>query len=113
MPEAAPRRCGRRWPMTAPMTTGVPGPGGSVPGPFEPGRQGSRTRRRRLRLLAGPVVVVVMAASGAVVWRANTAGGPNESGGRVGAGTSLATVREGPLSTQVYQSGTLSYAGQA
>ena len=100
--------------MRAPITTSVPGPGGPAPSPSEPDRQVPRRRRRRL--LAGAVVLVLMAAAGvavAVIGPLSRGGGSRgaTSGGTTN--TALATVREGPLSAQVNQSGTLSYAAQA
>jgi Putative peptidoglycan binding domain len=102
--------------MSTPTSTRVPGPGVPAPGPAEPDRQVPRTRKRRRRLLAGAAVVVLVAAAGVVVAATDPFDSRNESRGAVGGSTTntaLATVREGPLSAQVNQSGTLSYAAQA
>jgi hypothetical protein len=99
--------------MSTPTSTRVPGPGVPAPSAPEPDRQLPRTRKRRRRLLAGAVVLVLVAAAGVVV----AATDPFDSGGEppasVDGSTARAAVREGPLSAQVNQSGTLSYAAQA
>src|SRR5262245_34076858 len=102
--------------MRAPISTSVPGPGVPTPSPPQPDRQTPRTRKRRRRLLAGAVVLVLMAAAGVVVAVADPFDSKGESRGAGGGSTTntaLATVREGPLSSQVQQNGTLSYAAQA
>ncbi|KAB2350865.1 peptidoglycan-binding protein [Actinomadura rudentiformis] len=69
-------------------------------------------RRRRWKVLAGTGAVVLLVAAGV----AAAVMDPFDDGGTQPAsstdGTSLAAVREGPLSTQVTQSGTLSYAAR-
>jgi hypothetical protein len=68
----------------------------------------------RRRILGGGVVLVVVAAGGGVALAVT---GPYGDDGkpatRAGDGTSLAAVQEGPLSSQIDQSGTLSYAARA
>jgi hypothetical protein len=67
--------------------------------------------RKRRRPLGGVAVVV---AGGAVVLAVTGLyGGDGRPAAKAGDGTSLAAVQEGPLSSQVGQSGTLSYAGGA
>jgi Putative peptidoglycan binding domain len=100
--------------MSTPVSTRVPGPGAPAPSPSRPDRPVSRRPKRRR--LVGAAVVVLVAAAGVAVAAADpfdsfNSGG--ESRASVGGSTSLATVREGPLSAQVNQSGTLSYAAQA
>ena len=69
-------------------------------------------RRGRLMLLGGGGAIVV--AGGAVVLAVTVPhGGDGEPAPRAGAATSRAAVREGPLSSQVEQSGTLSYSAGA
>ena len=68
-------------------------------------------RRKRRRLLGGGVALVVVAVGGGVVLAVTGAYGDDDKPTtRSGDGTSLAAVQEGPLSSQVGQSGTLSYA---
>src|SRR5262245_33086987 len=98
--------------MTTPVGTSVPGPGVPAPGPFEPDRQVPRPPRRRRRRLVGAVVVVAVAAAVAVVAVADPVDSTGESPGGADSGIARATVREGPLSAQVQQNGTLSYAAQ-
>lgn len=72
-----------------------------------------RPRRRRRTLVAGVVLVLVLAAAGVVIAVSSPFGPASGSEGGVAdnaAPASLATVREGPLSSQVNQSGTLVYA---
>src|SRR5258708_3762164 len=66
-------------------------------------------RPRRRRLLGGGVAVVV-AGGGVVLAVTGLYGGDGKPATRAGGGTSLAAVQEGPLSSQVSQSGTLSYS---
>jgi len=66
----------------------------------------------RRRLLGGGVALVV-AGGGVVLAVTGLYGGDGKPAARAGGGTSLATVQEGPLSSQVGQSGTLSYAAGA
>jgi Putative peptidoglycan binding domain len=96
------------------MSTSVPGSGVPAAGAPEPDRQMPRKLKRwRRRLLAGVAVLVLVAAAGVVIAVTNPFDSGGESRASVGGGTSLATVREGPLSSQTNQSGTLSYAAQA
>jgi hypothetical protein len=102
--------------MSTPMSTGVPGSGVPAPSAPEPDRQVPRARKRRRRLLAGTAVLVLVAAAGVVVAATDPFDSSGESRGAAGASTTntaLATVRQGPLSAQVNQNGTLSYAAQA
>ncbi|GLY72981.1 peptidoglycan-binding protein [Actinoallomurus iriomotensis] len=80
----------------APDTTGAPG-------------RAKRRRFRRGRSVAG--VIVVLAAGGAIV-AVHPFGGGEGTPPPAGAGGSLVPVRQGPLSAQISQSGTLSYAAQ-
>jgi Putative peptidoglycan binding domain len=95
------------------MSTSVPGSGVPAAGAPEPDRQMPRKLKRWRRLLAGVAVLVLVAAAGVVIAVTNPFDSGGESRASVGGGTSLATVREGPLSSQTNQSGTLSYAAQA
>lgn len=72
----------------------------------------ARPRRRKRRRLLGGVVVVV-AGGGVVLAVMGLYGGDGKPATRAGDGTSLAAVQEGPLSSQVDQSGTLSYSAGA
>jgi peptidoglycan hydrolase-like protein with peptidoglycan-binding domain len=98
------------------MSTGVdeapsgrPGAEDAASGVPVPDRREPRRRRGR-KVLAGTGVVVLLAAAGV----AAAVMDPFDDGDAQPAsstdGTSLAAVREGPLSTQVTQGGTLSYA---
>jgi hypothetical protein len=87
--------------LGTPASTGAP--------PEAPGRP----RRRKRRRIAGAGVAVVVAAGGVVLAVTAPYGGDDKPARRVGDGTSLAAVQEGPLSAQVDQSGTLSYAAGA
>jgi hypothetical protein len=72
-----------------------------------------RPRRRRRTLVAGVVLVLVLAVAGVVIAVSSPSRPASGSEGGVAdnaAPASLATVREGPLSSQVNQSGTLVYA---
>jgi Putative peptidoglycan binding domain len=80
-----------------PASTGIP--------PEAPARP-----RRRRRLLGGAVVVV---GAGVVLAVTGLYGDDGKPAARAGDGTSLAAVQEGPLSSQVNQSGTLSYSAGA
>lgn len=73
----------------------------------EPGRR--RPRRRKLIGAAGVVLVV---AAGVAVVVTDPFGGGKKAASPSAVGTSLAIVRQGPLSSQVNQAGTLSYTGQ-
>jgi peptidoglycan hydrolase-like protein with peptidoglycan-binding domain len=66
--------------------------------------------RRRLGILGGGVVLVVVA-GGVVLAVTGSYGDDAKPATGTGAGASLAAVQEGPLSSQVAQSGTLAYAG--
>jgi multidrug efflux pump subunit AcrA (membrane-fusion protein) len=85
-----------------PVSTGI--------SPEAPARP--RRRRKRRRLLGGGVAVVV-AGGGVVLAVTGLYGGDGKPATRAGDGTSLAAVQEGPLSSQVDQSGTLSYSAGA
>ncbi|MEV5749839.1 hypothetical protein AB0L00_18620 [Actinoallomurus sp. NPDC052308] len=82
----------------APASTGVP--------PEAPARPWWRRKRRGL--LGG--VAVVAAGGGLVLAVTGLYGDDGKSTTRAGDGTALAAVQEGPLSSQVDQSGTLSYS---
>ncbi|MCO5995840.1 efflux RND transporter periplasmic adaptor subunit [Actinoallomurus rhizosphaericola] len=85
-----------------PASTGVPAE--------PPGRPWWRRRRRGL---LGGGVAVVLVVGGVVLAMTNPFGDGGEPATRAGDGTSLAAVQEGPLSSQVSQSGTLSYSAGA
>ncbi|TDC58770.1 hypothetical protein E1281_00320 [Actinomadura sp. KC345] len=90
------------------MSTGVTEPGPDTrDAPARPRRRG-----RRGMLHGGVALAVVAAAGGAVLAVAGPSGG-GEPAATAGEGTSFVAVQEGPLSSQVEQSGTLSYAGGA
>jgi Putative peptidoglycan binding domain len=99
--------------MSTPTNTSVPGPGVLTPSPPGPDRQVPRTPRRWRRRLAGAAVVVLVAAAGVAVAATDPFDRGGEPRASVGASTARATVRQGPLSAQVNQDGTLSYAAQA
>ncbi|MFB9831848.1 peptidoglycan-binding protein [Actinoallomurus acaciae] len=67
-------------------------------------------RRKRRRLLGGGLVVVV---GGVVLAVTALIGDDGKPATRAGDGTTLEAVRQGPLSSQVSQSGTLSYSAGA
>jgi multidrug efflux pump subunit AcrA (membrane-fusion protein) len=69
----------------------------------------ARPRWTRRGLLGGGVAAVV-AAGGVVLAVTGVFGDDGKPATRAAAGTSLAAVQEGPLSSQVSQSGTLSYS---
>jgi hypothetical protein len=75
-------------------------------GGFPAAPAGPRWKRRSL--LGG--VAVVVAVGGVVLAVTGLFGDDGKPAARTGDGTSLAAVQEGPLSAQVSQSGTLSYA---
>jgi len=85
-----------------PASTGV-----SAEAPARP-----RRLRRRRGLLGGGAALVV-SGGGVVLAVTGLYGGDGKPATRAGAGTSLAAVQQGPLSSQVNQSGTLSYAAGA
>ncbi|GAA2428640.1 hypothetical protein GCM10010191_47240 [Actinomadura vinacea] len=87
--------------------SGTPGAGDTAPGVPVPDRRKPRRRRGR-KVLAGTGVLVLLAAAGVAVMDPFDDGDAQPASSTDG--TSLAAVREGPLSTQVTQSGTLSYA---
>jgi hypothetical protein len=100
--------------MSTPTSASVPGPGVLTPSPPGPDRQLPRTPKRRRRLLVGAaIVMVVVVAAGVVTAMTEPFDGGGESPASVDANTARATVREGPLSSQVNQNGTLSYTAQA
>jgi hypothetical protein len=70
-------------------------------------------RRRKRRVLLGGVAALVVAGGGVVPTVIGLYGDDGEPATRAGTGTSLAAVQEGPLSSQVSQSGTLSYSAGA
>jgi multidrug efflux pump subunit AcrA (membrane-fusion protein) len=91
--------------MTA--ETGTPASTGTPPeAPARP-----RRRRKRRLLLGGGAALVV--AGGMVFAAISLYGDDGKPATRAGTGTSLAAVQEGPLSSQVSQSGTLSYSAGA
>jgi hypothetical protein len=92
------------------MNTQVPESDVQVSHVPEPDRRKPRRPKSR-RLLVG-TTVLVLAVAGGVITVADPFGGEDKAPGPVGGGSSLATVREGPLSSQVSQSGTLSYAAR-
>jgi hypothetical protein len=103
--------------MSAPLNTGAPaadvlaggdrGPDGQLPPNPKP-----RPRRRRW-LGVGAAATVLVAAAGAVLAVTDPFGDRDQAPQGATVSTALATVREGPLSSQVNQSGTLSYAARA
>ncbi|SFQ26369.1 MULTISPECIES: efflux RND transporter periplasmic adaptor subunit [Actinomadura] len=72
----------------------------------------ARPPRRRRRMIGGGAVLAVVAAVAAVAVTAPSGDG-GEAETATGGGTSLVAVQQGPLSSQVGQSGTLSYAAGA
>jgi multidrug efflux pump subunit AcrA (membrane-fusion protein) len=84
-----------------PASTGIP--------PEAPARP---RRRKRRRIIGGGVAVVVVGV-GVVLAVRGLYGDDGKPATRAGNGTSLAAVQEGPLSSQVNQSGTLSYSAGA
>jgi hypothetical protein len=94
------------------MDTGAPAP--DVRADIAPGpdRRVPRKRGRRGRLAAGATAVALAVAAGAVVTVTDPFGGNRQPPATAAAGTARAVVREGPLSSQVNQSGTLSYTAQ-
>jgi hypothetical protein len=72
----------------------------------------ARPRWKRRRLLGGGVAVFV-AVGGVVLAVTSLYGDDGEPATRAGDGTALVAVREGPLSSEVSQSGTLSYSAGA
>ena len=70
-------------------------------------------RRKRRKVVGGGVAVVVVGGGVAFAVTGPYGGDDGRPAPRAGAGTSLVAVQEGPLSAQVDQSGTLSYAGGA
>ncbi|MFG2250460.1 efflux RND transporter periplasmic adaptor subunit [Spirillospora sp. NPDC048823] len=72
-----------------------------------------RPRRSRRRMIGGGAVLAVVAAVGAAVAVPGSSGDGGAAETTAGGGTSLVAVQKGPLSSQVGQTGTLSYAGGA
>jgi hypothetical protein len=102
--------------MSTPTSTSVPGSSVPAPSPSEPDRQVPRKPKRWRRLLVSAAVLVLVAAAGVAVAATDPFDSGGESRGAVGGSTTnaaLATVRQGTLSAQVNQNGTLSYAAQA
>ncbi|GAA0359293.1 efflux RND transporter periplasmic adaptor subunit [Actinoallomurus spadix] len=83
-----------------------------VPGSDTSGRTAPRRRRRRFARVGGAIVVLAVAA-GIVIFTAGPFGDRKKAPGPTTGGESLASVRKGPLSSQVDQSGTLSYVARA
>ncbi|MEV5750004.1 HlyD family efflux transporter periplasmic adaptor subunit [Actinoallomurus sp. NPDC052308] len=77
-----------------------------------PGRKRPRGRRRRFARIGGAIVVLAVAA-GVVIVTADPFGDRKKTPPPTTGGESLASVRQGPLSSQVDQSGTLSYVARA
>ncbi|MFB4299623.1 hypothetical protein [Actinomadura sp. NTSP31] len=73
----------------------------------------TRPRSRRRRILGGAVLAVVAVGGGVALAVTGSYGDDGKPSTGAGDGTSLVAVQEGPLSSQVDQSGTLSYAGGA
>lgn len=69
--------------------------------------------RRGRRVLLGGGIAVVVAGGGVVLAVTGLYGDDGAPAAKAGTGTSLAAVQEGPLSAQVSESGTLSYAAGA
>lgn len=91
---------------TTPLDAGTPGPSGPD----------FKTPRRRRRVLAGAGTLLLLVAAGVVIVATDPFGRPGQAQAGVTDNTyptSLATVRQGPLSSQVTDSGTLGYAAQA
>ena len=102
--------------MSAPPDTGGPAVDVLAGGGVGADGQVPRKPRRRRWLGLGVAVVVVAVAAGAVIAVTDPFdrfGDRDQGRQQTPSGTSLATVREGPLSSQVNQSGTLSYAAKA
>jgi hypothetical protein len=99
--------------MSAPLDTGGPATGVLAGGGGGADGQVPRKPRRRRWLGFGVAVVVVAVAAGAVIAVTDPFGDRDQAGQEAPTSTALATVREGPLSSQVNQSGTLSYAAKA
>jgi hypothetical protein len=71
-------------------------------------------RPRRRRMLGAGVALALVAAGGGVALAVTALyGDDGKPATKAATGTSLAAVQEGPLSSQVSQSGTLSYSGGA
>ncbi|WP_165969273.1 peptidoglycan-binding protein [Actinomadura sp. KC06] len=88
---------------------GTRGAADVAPGVPAPDRPKPRRRRRR-KVLTGTGVLVLLAAAGVTVAVTDPFGNGDAQPASSTDGTTLMAVREGPLSTQVTQSGTLSYA---
>jgi hypothetical protein len=70
-------------------------------------------RRGRRKMIGGGVVLAVVAAVGVAVAVTASSGDGGKAETTAGGGTSLVAVQQGPLSSQVSQGGTLSYAAGA
>ncbi|MFG2004266.1 peptidoglycan-binding protein [Spirillospora sp. NPDC048911] len=93
--------------------SGMPGTEGAASGAPAPDRRMPRRRgqgRGRRKVLAGTGVLVLLAPAGVAAVVMDPFDDGDARPASSADGTSLAAVREGPLSTQVTQSGTLSYA---
>ncbi|MDL4812650.1 peptidoglycan-binding protein [Actinomadura opuntiae] len=88
-------------------------PAGAGGSPQAPERRRRWWRRRRRMIGGGAALVAVAAGGGVALVVTSPHGGDGTSAAGTGDGTSLAAVQEGPLSSQVEQNGTLSYAGGA
>jgi peptidoglycan hydrolase-like protein with peptidoglycan-binding domain len=89
--------------------SGMPGGEDTASGVPVPDRRKPRRGRGR-KVLAGTGVLVLLVAAGVAAAVMDPFDGGDTRPASSTDGTSLAAVREGPLSTQVTQSGTLSYA---
>jgi hypothetical protein len=95
------------------MSRPVPESSVAAAGEDEPGHDKPRGPRRRRRIAVAVVLVLAVGAGGAAIAITKPFGDDARPPARVGTGTALATVREGPLSSQVNQNGTLSFKAQS
>jgi hypothetical protein len=94
-----------------PMSTRVPDANARTPDIPTPDHQKPRRPKRR-RWRVGVTVLVLAVVAGVVVAVSDPFSGGKKSPAPAAGGTSLAAVQKGPLSSQVNQSGTLSYVGR-